>query len=532
MPYTPADILVTLHESPRYGDVREIPIPEDLANFDPATLQNDEQFQNYLIGVATPSALMIVFYVVWLILLCTAKCCNKLPCCGNICISVFFFLSVGVSACSWFISISGSDTLRNGLLDVYGGVQDALAQAESTEAFFGDISSIAGDVSTTAAAANASCFFIEAVTGFGLSDILGDIDTLGNESAADAGLGSSGISDITSEVNGFEDEIESVEGYWDLAYTVLTAVMMVMLLAFAFSTTIRLFEYNKTTGGKCPRGLVNCNRRIHKVECILIFTVGFLIVSLTYWVALVFGPLVYIGADVCVPDFTAKVLDIAAGFLEYNSTESFCNDFSGGDSFSVGPTVCYFATCEGENPLFADFGFNASDTAQFSEFFDEATAILSNATNQLADVNFTEYDTLCQLGPGPCLTEPQFDVAIAQCLNDTDAIVDDFGSIDDNFVEALDLLDCTSITPLYAKIAEAGLCNGVIAGAGLVFVTWVGGTMGFMIAMYTYLLLNLDRSDAELIEMGIIPKGAHEIETAQPYDDTPGMKTRDDDVKF
>ena len=65
-------------------------------------------------------------------------------------------------------------------------------------------------------------------------------------------------------------------------------------------------------------------------------------------------------------------------------------------------------------------------------------------------------------------------------------------------IAAIRLSSCNNITPQYLQTINEDMCNGLVAGLGIIFVTWTVGSIGLMIAMYCYLLLDFESDDVKI----------------------------------
>mmetsp|Transcript_10127 Transcript_10127/g.11630 ORF Transcript_10127/g.11630 Transcript_10127/m.11630 type:complete len:524 (-) Transcript_10127:123-1694(-) len=514
-PYTPEEILNKIHGLPRYGGVNQIPIG-DTDNFDPATLLDDGVYRDYAIGVGTPAAVMIVFYFVWLCMLgCAPICKRSCKCCNNKCVVFFFLLSVLTSILGWFISISGSNTLKTGVVDMFNDIDDTVALIANAEESVNNISSFADPIITSAEAANDTCKVFTPVAG---AFPLTELTNLVNQSLSSVETGTDSTADIQKALDEVSAVFTDVEENWDRSYFILTTSIIVILLVFTVSTLIKLIDVSPHCG-QCNPTVITINNSLQKFQCIVLFTVGLILVSIAYWVSAIFSPLIIVGADLCVPSFTDNAIEVAAAFLNYSDVDAFCGDLENG-SLPVGPTICYYAYCEGSNPLLEVFGLE-NTSAIVSDYLDDATEEIETLSDGLATLNFSFFSIAwSQPGSDPVNTNigpvssGAFPSVVSSCNDSISDVTDGFSTIDSAFTDALEIADCSSVTPLVNSLTDASLCNGVIAGAGVVLFTWACGCIGFMLSLFFYCLLRTEGDPAELIARGIIPKNAVAIDDA------------------
>lgn len=423
--YTPTTVLKIIHNSPRVVGSNNISISGVL----------DGQIPNYAYGLATAPGILIVVSIFWAILLCVFYQCIPKP--PKLVTNILFVPIITVSTVGWFISIRGNNAVVGGVKTIIDNVNGAITEVENT----------LDDVKT----------FIDFLTNF---------DTMATQTstACSATLGmtnesfpiantSEFVTSVNETIGPIKDTLESVVGEVDTVidlintnlelfntiYVAAIVTIIVWVSFFGLTTLLRSLTRWSVLDylGKC--------------ETMIVFTVGMVVLVIMLVVAGVTAVLSTLGADFCVPGPKNTLERVVAEVADYS-----CSD----EPLTY---VCYYQTCEGQNPLepnfndISDMVGNISDTIQ---------QVLSDVNQTINDNNITDVD----------------------CQGNITSLSNEIGKLSGLVDDALEITECATINPFYTGIVYDGICNGIVSGLGIIWITFCLGSVSMMAAMLIYCL--------------------------------------------
>lgn len=417
MSFIPTNALRMIHDSFRFSGSNQI----TLSGLTDGTLS--DQSMDYITGVSTTPAIMILLFIIWLIVLCVSIKC-KLPF-GRDYISILFGFVMVLSSVGWIISISGVNQTTGGSTTVFDHVSQLLDEIDDTLDYANEIVEAIVDFGVFSDYASTSCSSVLSIT----NDTFPSVDTSDFAQSTNDTINSiSGdLNSITNEVESVIDNVKSYISTFKTIYTIVVSLVVTLVLFFSFTTFSRIYMKENAL-----------SKFAGKLGAIFFYTVGIILLLILWILMAVLIILTTVGSDFCTPGpnvtFERILIDL------FNKT---CAD----DPFSY---ICYYQTCLGNDPL--------------GTYVSEIDSLTENMTTQIIDL-FTEVNQ----------TINTYNVSAYECQTNLTMLVHEVQNIDYAIGNTTSIVECTTINPFYTGIVYDGICNGLVHG---LIITWVGFSLG------------------------------------------------------
>ena len=480
--FEPAGILNMLHRQARFVSSNDIVtiVGNTINN---STSESSSDVIYYGIGAASGTTVLLVVFIIWLFAICCVSCCRN-ACCrdsSNKVPSVLFIVFIAGSIFGFFYSIGGSVQANNGAtimldqIDILNDmIKETLDDANNIVSYVESVELLTNQTQDSCAAlfnaTNGAIVFPDAD--------LGDLSGSLNDTLAEA---TSQIRDVSKILDDIVDESAPYLSAWRTYYIFVIIPVLVIVGIFTLSTIWRLFD-------KVPGAGSTFARTLNKGSGIFLFTFG-IIMLVVIWIFVVsIGTTTVVGSDFCVPNPLNTINSIAAISTDtYVVGQDYCDVIT-----SENELFCYYQSCNGLNPISQNF---------------TADLVLSDSVVQLlGDLSLQINETIANItatNPGALPADANDCASNVQAL--TVKLLEANGLIDD----ALDFLECKNINPILTDMFYTGLCNGLVAGLGIMWVTLATGAMTLMGAMFMFRLFQFGEQYSDY------PNGAPEYSNTQ-----------------
>lgn len=462
--YTPTQGLVTLHSAVRVRGVNSL-TAEGVTDI---TATSGPMF-DYLVGVAVPAAVMIVFFVGWVFSLICGKICCK-GCCGKNVALLLFTAACCMSLVGWAMSLAGNVETTKGVGAMLDGITAVQNYARRVQNLTTDAGNFASGLVTLANTMNVECTNDANIT-FPLDDITGGLNDTINTALGDSGF-SGQINQINRDADRYKDLVVQYVAWRETGTMVVIVVTMVILTIFMVTTVLRVMD---STPEQC-RPCLRCSSR--GTSCI-VFLFGILLLLIIWIFVAIIHVIATVGADLCVPSINSNLnrLINEAVNKDYTTDGDPCLNSTFRNS-SIG-VVCYYQTCEGVNKL--------------AELTDPIRTGSQSSADFLGDFRITLNDSI---------TFGNTTVLSANCFPSMDNFVQGTRGISTLVNRALDLTTCPEINPVYASFLYSGLCNGLFGSLAFTYITAIIAAAFMMMAMSIFRIF-----DFASYEEGRLPEG-------------------------
>lgn len=464
-PYAPKASLNTLHSMPRVMGSNQISV----SGYTTFIEMHGSSF-DYAVGVTAPAITMLLFFIVWLLFLCFAKCCCKGLCSETTTLG-FFVGSCGMSIIGWFVALAGNKTASSGFADFLSGVYAVQNIGRTALASAGNTTNFVSNLYEWAIVMNVTCNNNTDGVVFPFNDLVNILnqarDTVAQ--ATQDGI----LARILSTLDRIDTIIVEVVFYlqWrEKGMDILFFILIVVVFIFMVTTTLRISEFTL----KPCRSVARCSSRF--IMCLILVS-GILLLIIMWLLAMILQIIVVVGADMCMPNVNINVNNLINEMLYMQGVDgAVVTDVPNvclNETFRNGAmgVLCYYQTCSGINildkvldPLADESKFNV--TGEVSGFRIQAEGLGYNLTSE--------------------------------CTGSINGFVNEALTITTLMSLILDIVACSYINPVYAKIVYHGLCNGLFDGLYAVFVGLVIGSVFLMFAMFTYCLFDFAKYRADL----------------------------------
>lgn len=517
--YVPSPSLVAMHGSARILGVSEITLAgyQDFTNL-------DSPLYKYAVGVLVPALLMVVVFLLWTCALVCQKCCKRM-CCPELTLRqqagsqtqtlVGFALCCVASIVAWGIGLQANVNATAGFNRFLLGVQDL---EQYVVHGLDEMDGIRNAVAGIAELADQAVLDCSQFGAFGQQPLpfdqaVVDIDqTLSSVKQQ--------VYDVTAQL---DSGILLATGYlqWREVGTMIVLILLVVLLSlFLLITVLRV------------RWFLHPEEMTWRVTCLVNLSVSyswiiFLLGVLLLLVAWVFLALIHVlgtlGSDVCVPNVDHNLNRLYASLAD----PAFV---AGGDPCAapspnaIVSTLCYYQTCQGEDPLGNLLGQFPNVSAVYTAEPLNLTQIVEQALpgfnltllqgiDSVDDFNYTAL-------PDPAMV--QIFENISLCFHSVHGLLDNAtSSLNHTQAKLEELLHCElAIHPLYANVVHSGFCNGFVDGLYWTYVSFLVGAVMMMLAFSVYRVLEFSGEGGV-----IIPTAVDLDENGAPQRPSPSMRS-------
>jgi len=455
--YTAAKVLEMLHNSVRVKGSNEIVLSSD--GF---TMSQDDPTVEYLIGVSVGPLVCIIMFFVWLIALCAVGCCRQRCQCSNSNkVPAALFVGFMILSCfGWFYSLGSYNQAHDGLNTLLNSGEDLQAYVDSADTTLTAVVTAIDEVSTSVNTSSTVCAAVFNATNMTFPTGEWTLDT--NEISGGLDSITSDMDDILDEYNAAMDKADPYVDKSTLGYKIAVGLMIALSIVFIISTLYRLWDNVPGTGTRPAKVLASCSG--------IVFIVLSVIILLLIWINVaVLAVMSTVGADFCVPSPSTNINRILEEVIDLST------DLCDTEPYSY---LCYYQTCEGENPLEGslDDVINMTYTLQ-SEI--DSLIVQLNDTYTSSGANISDFET---------------------CIASMEAMSSEIGDLPVAIDSVVEITSCSNINPLYVKIVNEGLCNNFVAGLAVTWIMLALGSSALMAALLVYRVFEFEKyQQGELI---------------------------------
>lgn len=417
----------------------------------------------YYKGLATSSIALIVVFVLWLVALPFVGLSTK---CKKLCpdflklICVIFGLVMAMLAL--FISVKGGTLLNDGANGLVSDGLEAIDAVNNISIGLLGLQTGSFGYDQVVAGTQLACSGDVAAIGTQLNGL-----TTGQDIRDGLQPSIETASDLNDTLNTTIEDVSPLLDSVGSGYKAITGVIITFLGVFLITIVLRYAEHKGMISEESK--LAKCVTCFNKFQLGLLFTVGLIFIIILILVCAILGPVSTLGADLCLPDISSNVLALtadASGFTGDPLDQCFVleEDIKSLSSIEiVGNTACYYTQCKGALSAFIDNGIFINNTQPSSELSDEVAA----TWGALAGVAFNPANGVSALCQGTILNVAQN--VLPGLAAGTDA--------------AILNARCEIVTPIARSILDVQVCNGLISGLGVIFVTWTTAAIGLMLTV-------------------------------------------------